>query len=143
MNPPVEEIAALLRSARRIAVVGLSPNPERPSHGIGRFLIDAGYAVVPVNGKYAGEEIFGLPVVAKVTDVEGPIDIVNIFRRSIDVPRPVDEAIAAGAGAIWMQSGIRNDDAAARARAAGLTVIMDRCIAVDQRLLLSSTRRNM
>ena len=136
MNPSEDELAELLRTARRIAVVGLSPDPDRPSNSVTRYLQAAGFEIIPVNGKHAGEEILGVPVVAKVTDIPGRVDIVNLFRRSVDVPRSVDEAIAAGAGAIWMQLGIRNEDAAAKAKAAGLTVVMNRCIAVDHRRLV-------
>ncbi len=136
MNSTEDELAELLRTARRIAVVGLSPDPDRPSNSVTRYLQAAGFEIIPVNGKHAGEEILGVPVVAKVTDIPGRVDIVNLFRRSVDVPRPVDEAIAAGAGAIWMQLGIRNEDAAAKAKAAGLTVVMNRCIAVDHRRLV-------
>ena len=136
MNPSEDELTELLRRARRIAVVGLSPDPDRPSNSVARYLQAVGYEIIPVNGKFAGEEILGVPVVAKVTDIGGEVDIVNLFRRSVDVPRPVEEAIAAGAGSIWMQLGIRNEDAAARAEAAGMTVVMNRCIAVDHRRLV-------
>jgi predicted CoA-binding protein len=136
VNPTDDELAELLRTARRIAVVGLSPDPDRPSNGVTRYLQAVGYEIIPVNGKFAGGEILGVPVVAKVTDIPGKVDIVNLFRRSVDVPRPVDEAIAAGAGSIWMQLGIRNEEVASKAEAAGLTVVMNRCIAVDHRRLI-------
>jgi predicted CoA-binding protein len=136
IEPTDVEIRSLLLRARRIAVVGLSSDVTRPSYGVSAYLQRAGYEILPVNPKHAGETILGQPVVAKVTDLEGPIDIVNIFRRPIDVPRPVDEAIAAGAGAVWMQLGIRNDDAGQRAADAGLFVVMDRCISVAHRLLV-------
>ena len=121
-------------------MVGLSTDEARASYGVCGLLQREGYEILPVNPKHLGRTILGQPVVAKVTDLEGPIDIVNIFRRSVDVPRPVDEAIAAGAGAIWMQLGIRNDEAAQRATDAGLFVVMDRCISVAHRLLLSPTQ---
>jgi uncharacterized protein len=136
VNPSDDELAELLRTARRIAVVGLSPDPDRPSNGVAQYLQAVGYEIIPVNGKHAGEKILGVPVVAKVTDISCKVDIVNVFRRSVDVPRPVDEAIAAGAGSIWMQLGIRNEEAASKAEAAGLTVVMNRCIAVDHRRLV-------
>ena len=136
MNPTDDELAELLRTARRIAVVGLSPDPDRPSNSVTRYLQSVGFEIIPVNGKHAGEEILGVPVVAKVTDIPGKVDIVNLFRRSVDVPRPVDEAIAAKADSIWMQLGIRNEESAAKAEAAGLMVVMNRCIAVDHRRLL-------
>ena len=131
-----EEIRALLQRAKRIAVVGLSTDESRASFEIAEYLQSVGYQILPVNPKHAGQTILGEPVVAKVTDLEGPIDIVDIFRRPVDVPRPVDEAIAAGAGAIWMQLGIRNDAAAQKAADAGLLVVMDRCIAVEHHRLL-------
>ena len=131
-----EEIRALLQRAKRIAVVGLSTDESRASFEIAEYLQSVGYQILPVNPKHAGQTILGEPVVAKVTDLEGPIDIVDIFRRPVDVPRPVDEAIAAGAGAIWMQLGIRNDAAAHKAADAGLLVVMDRCIAVEHHRLL-------
>jgi predicted CoA-binding protein len=137
IEPTDDEIRTLLQRARRIAVVGLSSDETRASYGVSAYMQRAGYEMLPVNPKHVGETILGQPVVAKVTDLAGPIDIVNIFRRRVDVPRPVDEAIAAGAGAIWMQLGIRNDEAGQKAANAGLFVIMDRCISVAHRLLLS------
>jgi predicted CoA-binding protein len=137
IEPTDDEIRSLLVRARRIAVVGLSTDESRASYGVSAYMQREGYEILPVNPKHVGQMILGQPVVTKVTDLEGPIDIVNIFRRSIDVPRPVDEAIAAGAGAIWMQLGIRNDEAARKAIDAGLFVVMDRCISVAHRLLLS------
>jgi predicted CoA-binding protein len=136
IEPGEDEIRALLKRARRIAVVGLSADPLRPSHGVARYLQSAGYEILPVNPKYAGQEILGQPVVARVTDLAGAIDVVEIFRRPVDVPRPVDEAIAAGAGAVWMQLGIRNDDAGEKAAAAGLLVVMDRCMSIEHRRLI-------
>ena len=131
-----EDLRNLLVSARRIAVVGLSTDTSRPSYGVARYLQSVGYEILPVNPKHAGLTILGQPVVSRVTDLEGPIDIVDLFRRPVDVPRPVEEAISAGAGAIWMQLGIRNDAAAERASEAGLTVVMDRCIAIEHRRLI-------
>jgi predicted CoA-binding protein len=135
IDPTDDEIRALLQRARRIAVVGLSSEETRASYGVSAYMQRAGYEILPVNPKHVGETILGQPVVAKVTDLSGPIDIVNIFRRRVDVPRPVDEAIAAGAGAIWMQLGIRNDAAGQKAADAGLMVVMDRCISGAHRLL--------
>jgi predicted CoA-binding protein len=137
IEPTDDEIRSLLVTARRIAVVGLSTDESRASYGVSAYMQREGYEILPVNPKHVGKTILGQPVVAKVTDLEGPIDIVNIFRRPVDVPRPVDEAIAASAGAIWMQLGIRNDEAAQKAIDAGLIVVMDRCISVAHRLLFS------
>ena len=133
-----DEIWDLLERTHRIAVVGLSVNTERPSHSVAKFLQSVGYKIMPVNPKYTGQSILGEPVVARVTDLAGSIDVVQIFRRPADVPGPVDDAIAAGAGAVWMQLGIRNDEAAAKAREAGLTVIQDRCMGIEFRRLIRS-----
>ena len=131
-----DELRELLSSSRRIAIVGLSTDQSRPSFGVARYLQSVGYEILPVNPKHAGEVILGQPVVSRVTELDGPIDIVDLFRRAIDVPRPVSEAVSAGAGAIWMQLGIRNDEAATFASDAGLTVVMDRCIAIEHRRLI-------
>jgi len=127
---------ALMRDAKTIAVVGVSSNPTRPSNDVTRYLIDAGYTIYLVNPTET--EIFGMPVYASVRDLPEPVDIVDIFRRSGDVPPVVDDAIAAGAKAVWMQMGIVNEDAAAKAREAGLEVVMDRCTKVEHRRLLTS-----
>jgi predicted CoA-binding protein len=126
----------LLARARTIAVVGASPEPWRPSFGISRYLKAAGYRMVPVNPTHAGETLHGEPIVASLRDVAGPIDLVNVFRRSDAVGPIVEDAIAAGAGAIWFQLGIRNDEAAARAEAAGLAVVANRCISVEHARLM-------
>ena len=122
------DLRALLTSARRVAVVGLSADEDRPSHGVARYLQAAGYAIVPVNPKWLGREILGVPVVARLTDIEGGIDIVDAFRRAVDMLRVVDDAIASGANTLWMQLGIVNEDETQRALAAGLDVVMDRCM---------------
>lgn len=141
--PSDEEIRDLLQRARRIAVVGLSADTTRPSYEVAEYLQSAGYTILPVNPKYAGQTILGEPVVAKVTDLDGPIDIVDLFRRAIDTPRPVDEAIAAGAGAIWMQLGIRNEEVGQKAAAAGLFVVMNRCIEMEHRRLIGARHRRI
>jgi predicted CoA-binding protein len=123
----------ILRSVQRIAVVGVSDNPERPSHYVSRYLIDAGYDVVPVNPGLA--RVLDRPCYPDLRAIPGPIDAVDLFRRSELVPPLVDEAIAIGAKAIWMQDGVVHEAAAAKARAAGLTVVMDRCMLRDHRAL--------
>ncbi len=123
------EIKTLLENARHIAVVGYSTDPARPSHGVAQQLRRFGYQMSPVNPTVKGvpdETIY--PTLA---DVPGPIDIVDIFRRAEAVPEVVEEAIRVGAKAIWMQIGIVNEEAAQRAEAAGLQVVMDRCIKID------------
>lgn len=126
------DIARIARETRAIAVVGLSPKPERPSHGVARFLQSQGYRVVPVN---AGQTILGETVYATLSDIpaEDGIDMVDIFRQSDAVPAIVDEALSAlpGLRTIWMQLGVSHPAAAAKAQAAGLTVVQNRCPAID------------
>ncbi len=119
-------IHTLLTTAKTIAVVGLSPKESRPSNMVARYLIEAGYTVIPVNP--GQEKILGLPCYPNLAAIPTPVDIVDIFRRSEDVPPIVDEAIAIGAKAIWMQEGVIHAEAARTAKAAGLMVVMDRCI---------------
>jgi predicted CoA-binding protein len=126
MNASPDEISELLKNARKIAVVGISPKEDRPSHWIAAYLMDHGYDVVGVNPGIS--ELFGRKVMKSLRDVPGPVDIVDIFRAPDAVPGIVDEAIAIKAKAIWMQEGIVHNEAAAKARAAGLKVIMNKCI---------------
>jgi predicted CoA-binding protein len=116
-----------LGQAKTIAVVGLSANPEKPSHYVPKYLQEQGYTVIPVNPTAKGE-ILGKTVYPTLRVVPGQIDIVDIFRPTADVPPIVDDAIAIGAKAIWMQEGIVNNAAADCARAAGLQVVMNKCI---------------
>ncbi len=133
-NPDEDRIRALLLSARRIAVVGLSPKPHRDSNRIARYLLDRGYTVIPV---YPRESIIlGQLVCRRLQDIPGGVDLVDVFRRSEALPDVVEDAIAVKAPAIWFQLDCVHEDAAARAAAAGLTVVMDRCIMVDHGALL-------
>ncbi|ABF53960.1 CoA-binding protein [Sphingopyxis alaskensis] len=125
------EIRELLGAPRRIAVVGASPNPARPSNGVLAFLIAQGHNVIAVNPGHAGKTIHGAPVVATLADVEPPAEIVDIFRNSDAAGAAVDDAIVHGAKAVWMQIGVVNEAAAKRADAAGLMVVMDRCPKVE------------
>ncbi|WP_337876488.1 CoA-binding protein [Elioraea sp.] len=130
-----DDIRRLLTATRRIALVGASARPERPSHGVMRTLLAHGYAVVPVNPNLAGQELMGQRVVARLAGIEGPVDLVDIFRRSSEAGRVVDEAIAIGAKAVWLQLGVIDAAACDRARAAGLMAVMDRCPAIELRRL--------
>jgi len=134
-NYPDAFLRDILTSVRTIAVVGASPRPTRPSHGVMRYLQRHGYRAVPVNPFAAGAMILGERCYARLADIPvdvvGPVDMVDIFRRSQAAGGVVDEAIAIGIGAVWMQLGVRDDAAAARAETAGLKVVMDRCPAIE------------
>lgn len=125
------DIKALLSSARTIALVGASDRPSRPSYGVMAFLQRHGYRVIPVNPQITGEHVHGEFVFRDLSQLGDPIDIVDIFRNSAAADEAVDQAIAVGAKAVWMQLGVINHDAAARAEAAGMQVVMDRCPAID------------
>jgi len=131
VNSPFEP---LLRNAKRIAVVGVSDKSFRDSHRIARYLQQAGFEMLPVNPLLS--EVLGQKVYASLAEIPEPVDIVNVFRRSEEVPDLVEQAIAVGAKAIWLQLGVIHEAAAEKARAAGLAVVMDRCIMVDHARLL-------
>ncbi len=133
-NPDDETIRRLLESVRRIAVVGLSPKPHRDSNRVARYLQDRGYEVVPVYPRE--EKILGQPVYRRVQDIPGGVDLVDVFRRSEHLPAVFDDALAARAPAIWLQLDCIDQDGARRARDAGATVVMDRCLMVDHARLL-------
>jgi len=126
-----EDIAHLLRETRTIALVGASDRPDRPSYNVMRVLQEWGYRVLPVNPQITGEHVHGEYVWRELAQIGEPIDMVDIFRRPIAAGEAVDEAIALGAKSVWLQIGVINDEAAARAEAAGLKVVMDRCPAID------------
>jgi len=126
-----EDIAELLTNARTIAVVGASDRPNRPSYGVMRFLQDHGYRVLPVNPQITGEHVLGEFVWRELAQIGIPIDIVDIFRRPEMAMDAGVHAISAGAKAVWMQSGVINEEAAAKAEAAGLKVVMDRCPKIE------------
>lgn len=128
------EIRDLLLRTRRIAVVGASDRADRPSHGVFRFLLDRGYDATPVNPALAGRAVHGVASVAAL-DQAGPLDMVEVFRRSAEAGAVVDEAIRLGAQSVWLQLGVVDEAAAARARAAGVAMVMDRCPAIEWRRL--------
>jgi len=125
-----EDIRRILTQTKRIALVGASAKPERDSHHVMEFLLEQGFDVTPVNPGLAGQEILGRRVVASLAEA-APLDMVDLFRRAEDVDAPVEEAIRLGAKTVWMQLGVVNEAAAAKARAAGLAVVMDRCPAIE------------
>jgi uncharacterized protein len=125
------DIADLLRSTRTIALIGASDRPDRPSWGVMKFLVDHGYRVLPVNPQITGEHVHGEYVWRELAQIGEPLDMVDIFRRPQAAGEAVDEAIAAGAKSVWLQLGVINEEAAARAEAAGLKVVMDRCPKIE------------
>lgn len=129
-------VADILRGARRIAVVGLSPRPERPSHSVARYLQRAGYVVVPVRPGTV-EPILGEPVFPDLVSAarSGPLDIVNVFRQSAAVPFLVDAILAVKPRLVWMQLGVTHEESARRIEAAGIPVVMNRCLAVEHSLM--------
>lgn len=129
-----DALRRILTTTRTIALVGWSPKPERPSHGVAAFLASRGYRIIPVNPGQAGQQVLGETVrasLAEVLEKDGPVDMVEIFRRSEEAGAVVDEAIAIGAKVVWMQLDVVDEAAAARARAAGLDAVMNRCPAIE------------
>ena len=122
-------IREILTSTKTIALVGASPNPLRPSHSVMHYMLDCGYRVIPVNPNV--KEILGQKAVSSLRDIREPVDMVDVFRRSEHAGAVCDEAIAIGAKFLWLQLGVIDEEAAKRAEAAGLKVVMDRCPAID------------
>lgn len=143
MTPDADAIRALLTETRTIAVVGLSTKPERPSYGVAKYLQLHGYRIIPVNPSHAGEQILGerchatlIEAANAVQSAGGNIDIVDCFRKSEYVAPVVDDAIAIGARCVWMQLGVVDEQAAAKAQAAGLMVVMDKCIKIEHTFVM-------
>ena len=135
--PIVDDIAGLRRiltRSRTIAVVGLSAQWHRPSNFAAKYMLDHGYEVIPVNPKYA--EVLGRKCHASLRSIAEPVDIVDCFRRSSEIPPIADDAIAIGAKVLWMQLGVENAEAARRAVAAGLDVVMNRCVKIEHARIL-------
>lgn len=130
-------IEKILKNCKVIAIVGLSPKKDRPSYGVAVYLKEQGYRIIPVNPKE--DSILGEHCYPSLISVEGKIDIVNIFRRSEDVPGVVDKAIEKGAGVVWMQEGVVDEGSAARARKAGIEVVMDKCIKKEHQRLIGES----
>lgn len=126
-----QQVTEILENTRTIAMVGASNKPERASYRVMAFLQMCGYEVIPVNPLLAGEELHGQTVLAQLSEIEGPIDLVDIFRNSEAAVDAVDQAIALGAKAVWMQLGVINPVARQKAQDAGLQVVMDRCPKID------------
>jgi Predicted CoA-binding protein len=137
-NPSDDQLKALLTNATTIAMVGASSNPDKASHGIMQKLQKVGYKVIPVNPRET--EILGERSYASLIDIPERIDIVDVFRRAEDTPAIADDAVTIGAKALWLQTGIVNEDAATRAEAGGLTVVMDLCIGATHSLLRIPTK---
>ena len=135
-------LKTILRRARRIAVVGVSMNPVRPSYYVARYLSLKGYQVVPVNPGHAGEQLFGTKVVGSLADIEGPVDMVDVFRRPEHVPPIVDQALALfpQLQTIWLQIGVVHEGAAATAQAKGVDVVMDCCPKIEYQRLFGELR---
>jgi uncharacterized protein len=127
----VDPIAEILKTYRTIAVVGLSSNVARPSYGVSEYMQSAGYRIIPVNPNE--REVLGEKSYARLEEVAEKIEIVDVFRRTEQVPGVVDSAIRAGASVVWMQLGIEHEEAAEKARAAGLIVVMDACVLVEHK----------
>ncbi|MES2442018.1 MAG: CoA-binding protein [Pseudomonadota bacterium] len=126
-----EDIKALLEGVRTIAMIGASDRPDRPSYGVMAYLQSRGYRVIPINPQITGEHIHGEFVFRELSQIGVQVDLVDIFRRPIAAGEAVDEAIAAGVPAVWLQLGVINDEAAARAEVAGLKVVMNRCPKIE------------
>ena len=137
-----EELRQLLLDAKTIAVVGLSPNPDRPSNQVAWYLHHQGYRLFGVNPRCPAPEVFGVPMFPSLDQVPDPIDIVDVFRRAEHTPDAARDAVAVGARALWLQMGIRSDEARAIAEEGGLAYVEDRCLKVDHARLLGRSSRS-
>jgi len=131
MSDDISTLRRILKTSRTIAVVGLSADWSRPSNFAAKYMQHKGYRVIPVNPRYAGEKVLGEHCYARLEDIPDKVDIVDVFRRSADVGPIADSAIAIGAKCLWQQIGVKNLEADAKARAAGLDSVMDRCVKIE------------
>ena len=140
-NTPAQDIAHILATCRTVAVVGLSPKPHRDSYEIAQYMQAQGWRIVPINPAAQVKEILGEPVYPSLLEAakQVQIDLVDVFRNSADVPPVAEEAIATGAKALWLQLGIENTAATDKARAAGLTVVQNRCLLIEHRRLIAKS----
>lgn len=129
--PDIPTLRRILAENRTIAVVGLSADWFRPSYFAAKYMLDRGYRIIPVNPRYAGAEVLGQKCYASLRDIRDPVGIVDCFRKSLDILPIAEDAIAIGAKVLWMQIGVINQEAALRAQAAGLQVVMDRCVKIE------------
>ena len=139
--PPDAQVVDLLRGVRKIAVIGASTRDGRPANYVPAYLAQQGYDVVGVNPASAGESLFGNEVVSTLAAVDGPVDLVNVFRRNEDIPGHLDEILALDPlpSVVWIQKGLRHDATAEALRAKGVTVVQDRCLMVEHRRLMNQT----
>ena len=140
-NTPAQDIAHILATCRTVAVVGLSPKPHRDSYEVAQYMQAQGWRIVPINPAAQVREILGEPVYPSLLEAakQVQIDLVDVFRNSADVPPVAEEAIATGAKALWLQLGIENTAATDKARAAGLTVVQNRCLLIEHRRLIAKS----
>lgn len=133
----LSEVDPVLRSCKVVAVLGCHPEPQRPAHYVPAYLYGIGKKILPVNPRFVGQQIFGVDVVARCDQLTEPVDVVDVFRRSEDVPPHVEEILAMRPlpKVVWLQSGIENDDACSELRQAGIHVVQDRCMLADGRTL--------
>ena len=127
----IQTLRRILHESRVVAMVGLSADWYRPSYFAAKYLQEHGYKVIPVNPRYAGKQVLGETCYASLREIPGRVDVVDVFRRTEDVAPVADEAIALGAKVLWQQIGVKNEAAAAKARAAGMDAVMDRCMKIE------------
>ena len=136
-NPSDAVVRELLRKARTIAIVGLSNNVSRPSHVVAAYLQQHGYRILPVNPQLVGQTVLGQPCVARLEDLQEPVDIVDVFRRTEDVLPVAASAVAIGARCLWQQLGVAHVPAAEQVQSAGLVSVMDRCLKIEHARLMA------